>query len=565
MENIDNKTKLWEKIDIKWVIIIACVGFLVVFQVLPMLYLLVRSFISHGSFSLDNYRAVYTQSANWSALKNTFFSSLYSMFLSLTLAFPLAWLVGRTNLYNKKLFRTIFVTTYMIPPYVGAIAWSQLLNPRVGHLNVLFMKLFGLSEAPFNIYSMGGIVWVFTLFYYPYAFITISRAMEKMDPTLEEASKISGASPLKTIATITLPLMLPSILSAGLLVFVATSSAFGIPSIIGMPAKIDVLTTRIISATYVGTAEGISESTALAVSLMLIANAVLFFSTFVLGRRQYTTISGKSTRPNLVDLGKFRLPITILVWIFSIIAVFIPLISIVLTSLAQSISRPLGPGNISFDSWISVLKGNTYLNAFKNSLLTAGIAATVGTIISLLLAYLLVKTNVKGRHIPDFIITLGSSTPSIVIALALIMTMSGRFGINIYNTLTIIIIAFIIKYLMMAMRTIVSALSQVHISLEEAALNSGASWLRSFKDITLPLIAPSIVAGWFLIFMPCFYELSMTVLLYGAKTKTLGYLLYELQTYAEPQAASVLSVFILIVVLVSNTILNKVSKGDVGI
>ena len=191
--------------------------------------------------------------------------------------------------------------------------------------------------------------------------------------------------------------------------------------------------------------------------------------------------------------------------------------------------------------------------------------ALLPTILSVFIAYLAVKTNVKGRNLPDMLTIIGGSTPSIVIALALVITFSGNFGLNLYSTMWILVVSYLVKYMTMSVRTIAASLSQVHISLEEAALNSGASWLRTCKDIIMPLIAPSIIAGWFLIFMPSFYELTMSLLLYGSDTKTIGVLLYDLQTYADTQNASVLSVIILLIVLVGNVILNKLTKGNVGI
>lgn len=205
------------------------------------------------------------------------------------------------------------------------------------------------------------------------------------------------------------------------------------------------------------------------------------------------------------------------------------------------------------------------MGSAKNSLVSATMAASFGIVISCVMAYLLTRTRVKGRRIPDFLITVGSGTPSVVIALSLIMTMSGKFGINIYNTLIIMIIAYMIKYLLMGMRTVVSAMTQIHPSLEEASLVSGASWLRSFKNVTIPLIGPSVVAGWFLIFMPCFYELTMSTLLYSTDTKTLGYELFTYQTYHSQQTASALATAILVLVIVVNWVLNKLTKGEFSI
>jgi iron(III) transport system permease protein len=551
--------------DLKWIIIGGIALFLVVFQVFPLLYLIFRSFFSTGSFSLDAFKRVYSYPLNWDALCNTLISGGLAMVFGVLIAFPLAWLVGRTNLYGKKFFRTLFVMTYMVPPYVGAMAWLRLLNPAVGNLNVFLKTIFGLSEMPFNIYSIGGLVWVLTTFYYPYAFITISRAMEKMDPSLEEASRISGASPLKTLLTITMPMMAPSIVAAALLVFVSAASCYGIPSIIGAPGQIHTVTTRIIDFVYIGSQEGLTDATTMAVFLMIVANIVLYVSTFVVGRKQYITVSGKSTRPNIVDLGRWRVFFTLLVGFFAFVIVILPFLTVAVASITVNMGNPLRPDNITFRYWERIFTRKAILQSAWNSVVSGGVAATAGMLVSCVMAWLLTRTRVKGRRLPDFLITVGSGTPSVVIALALIMTMSGRFVINIYNTLSIMIIAYMIKYLLMGMRTVVSAMSQIHPSLEEASQISGAGWLRIFKDVTIPLIGPSVVAGWFLIFMPSFYELTMSTLLYSTNTKTLGYELFTYQTYHSQQTASALATAILLLVIGVNWLLNKLTGGEFSI
>ena len=552
-------------IDIKWIVILIVVAFLVIFEVIPLSYLLIRSLFPKGSFSLESFKRVYTYDLNWTALINTLVISGLTTLFGVILAFPLAFLVGRTDMYGKKFFRTLFVTTYMVPPYVGAMAWLRLLNPNAGVLNKFLMQMFNLPKAPFNIYTVGGIVWVLTCFYYPYAFITISRAMEKMDPSLEEASKISGASPIKTLMTITIPMMTPSIIAAGLLVFVASASAFGIPSIIGAPGQIYTVTTRIIDFVHIGSEEGLNDAMVLAVFLMAIANIVLYITTFVIGKRQYITMSGKSTRPNIVELGKWRMPITVIISIFSFFVVILPFVTVALTSFTVNMGKPIGLSNMSMSAWNKVFSRASILSSTKNSIIAGLAAAFFGIVISCIMAYLLQRTNVKGKRIPDFLITLGSGTPSVTIALALIISMSGKFKINIYNTLTIMIIAYMIKYMLMGMRTVVSAMSQVHPSLEEAAQISGANWLRMLKDVTVPLIGASIVAGFFLIFMPSFYELTMSTLLYSSNTKTIGYELYIYQTYHSQQVASALATAILLFVIIVNYLLNKLTKGQFSI
>lgn len=554
-------------LDFKWAVILIIVDFMLVFQVLPMVYLIIKAFFPEGSFTFEVFQRLYTYQMNLGALKNTLIAATVTMVLGTLIAFPLAWLVGRTNLFGKKFFRSLFVLTYMVPPYVGAMAWLRLLNPNVGTMNQFFRMIFGLGDTPgpLNIYTLGGLIWVLTTFYYPYAFITISRAMEKMDPSLEEASRISGASPLLTVFRVTLPMMTPSLIAGALLVFVAAMSCYGIPSIIGAPGKVHTVTTRIIEYNGLG-AQGISDATGLAVFLMALAILILYLSDFVVARKQYITVSGKSTRPNIVDLGKWRVPLTVLVSLFATIVVLIPFATILTTSFKIDVGKSLfDPENFTLTQWQTIFSRSETMSCLKNSLIFGVVTATVGIVVACTMSYLLQRTKIRGRKLPDFLITLGSGTPSVVIALGLIMTMKGDFGVNIYNTAYIMIVAYLIKYLMMGMRTVVSAMSQIHVSLEECSQISGASWTRTMLKITGPLIFPSIAAGWFLIFIPSFYELSMTTLLYSNSTKTIGFQLYEYWTFTSQPQSCAMAFGILMIVVVLNFLLNKLTKGEFSI
>jgi iron(III) transport system permease protein len=223
-----------------------------------------------------------------------------------------------------------------------------------------------------------------------------------------------------------------------------------------------------------------------------------------------------------VELGKWKWPAFSVVMGYGAISVFLPIGSVLVTSLIKSMSRPVTWDNLTLATWKAALENTQYTEPLMNSFILAITAATVATIIGIFIAYLLMKTKAKGRKIPDALATLGGATPGIVIALALIITFSGNFGLNLYSTMTILVVGYVVKYLTMSVRTISASLSQVHPSLEEAALNSGASWLQSLRDIMWPLIRPSVVAGWFLVFMPSFYELTMSIILYGSQTKTIG-------------------------------------------
>ena len=561
-----NAEKLWV-LDFKWVMILVIVDFLLFFQLLPMIFIVVRAVFPDGVFSFEVLKRLFTYPLNLVALRNTFTAAFATMILGTAIAFPLAWLVGRTNLYGKKFFRFLFVVTYMVPPYVGAMAWLRLMNPNVGSINQWLRALLHLSDAPgpLNVYTVPGMIWVLTSFYYPYAFITISRAMEKMDPSLEEASRVSGASPLKTVFTITLPMMTPSLIAGALLVFVSAMSCYGIPSIIGKPGNVNTVTTRIVEYVSLGQ-QGLNDATALSVVLMLVALIILFISDVVLAKRQYITVSGKSVKPAIVDLRSWRIPMTVIVSLFAVIMVLIPFITILYTSFKIDVGKNVwAPGNFTLANWTTVFARAETLGCLKNSLIYASITATIGLVIACVMSYLLQRTRIRGRNIPNFLITLGSGTPSVVIALGLIMTMRGNFGVNIYGTAYIMIIAYLVKYLMMGMRTVVSAMSQIHVSMEESSQISGASWLTTMRRITGPLIFPSIAAGWFLIFIPSFYELSMTTLLYSSTTKTIGFQLYEYWTFTSQPMSCAMAFGILLIVIVLNFILNRLTKGEFSI
>ena len=558
--------RVW-RFDFKWFIILAIVDFLLLFQLMPLIFTIVKAFFPDGHFSMETFRRLYSYSLNFDALKNTLTAAFATMILGTLFAFPLAWLVGRTNLYGRQFFRSLFVLTYMVPPYVGAMAWLRLLNPNVGTVNQWLRALFhlGSTPGPLNVYSLPGLIWVLSTFYYPYAFITISRAMEKMDPSLEEASRAAGASPLRALLSVTLPLMTPSLISGALLVFVSAASCYGIPSIIGVPGRVHTVTTRIVEYVSLGQ-QGLNDATGLSVFLLALALLILFVSDIVLARRQYITVSGKSVQPALVDLRRFRLPLTILVSLFAVVVILIPFATIFATSFKIDVGKSMFlKTNFTLSNWKTIFGRSETISCLKNSLLYATVTATVGIIVACTMSYLLQRTRIRGRKLPDFLITLGSSTPSVVIALSLIMTMKGNFGVNIYNTAYIMIIAYLIKYLMMGMRTVVSAMSQVHVSLEESSQIAGASWLKTMLRITGRLIFPSIAAGWFLIFIPSFYELSMTTLLYSSTTKTIGFQLYEYWTFTSQPMACAMAFGILMFVVLLNFLLGRLTRGQFSI
>ena len=539
--------------------------FLVAF---PMSLIFVESFITEaGTFTLDFLKKVFEVKANYISLINTFSISLLALFFTVLIGCPLAWIVTRTDMPAKGIFRTLFLVPYMIPPFIGAIAWGFLLSPRTGYVNKFLMTLFNTDTPFFNIYSYWGVVFVMSLYFYPYVFITVAGALERMDPSLEEAARASGAGMFRVARNITMPLVSPSIVSGGFLVFIATCANFGIPALIGAEGKVYVLTTRIFYYLYSQGFEGIEMATALSIFLVITSGIGLIANHLYLRKRQFTIIAGKSMRPNLVRLGKLRIPFFIGCCLFTFMTMIAPLLCIVLISLLKAYGVKLAWENFTLYNYKYILfdyelTRASIWNSVKLSLMAATILMFVGSII----AYIIVRTKIIGRKILEFLSTLPYSIPGTVVALSMILAFSGKFcGINLYNTLWIILMAYIARYMAFSVKAIAASLEQVHMSLEEAARISGASWLKTFKDVVAPLIRPGLIAAWFLCFMPMLRELTVSVLLYGPDTRTIGVAVYELQDAGYYDTSAALATLVLIVIFTGNFIMKKITRGQFGI
>ena len=552
--------------DPQWGILLPILGLLLAFGVFPLFLVLFRSFLVGSSLSLGNYLRVFGRPANWRALMTTLQMAGLTTLFSLLLAIPLAWLVSRTDVPGRDTLRVLFTIPYMIPPYLGAIAWSQLLNPDVGYINRVLRWLLGLTESPFDIYTFAGLTWVMVLFEMPLALLTLASGLEKMDPALEESARMAGAGRFRVLTRITLPLLTPSLISAGSLVFAAAIAAFGVPALIGSPGRIHVLTTRITSYLYQGGVGGLREATALSSILMVISLVVFLLATWLVGRRRFTVVGGKSLRPPIVPLGRLRGPVLALAVGFVLLTVAVPLGSILLTSLLRSRGAVIRWSSLTLEKYQYVLTSypDGWL-ALRNSLLLGFATATAGVLIGFLIAYLRVRLRRRPGRWADLFTTMAYATPGSVIAVGLILAFSGAYGVTLYGSMAILVIAYATKHLAFGVRTSAASLEQVDHVLEEAARTSGAGWLQTLRHILLPLIRSGVVAGWLLIFMPAFYELTMSILLYSSGTMTVGVALYQLESYSDPQAASVLAVLVLVIVLVGNVLLRRVTGGQVGL
>lgn len=536
--------------------------FIIVFILIavPLILLFVESF--HGEdagFTLKNYTDTFSRKSNVRSALNTLNLALLTSLFATVIGSVLAWIVARTDIPGKALLKTLLMIPYMIPPFIGAMGWMFLFG-RSGYVNKMWEALFG--HFLFNIHSFSGLVLVMTMYMYPPVFITVYTALVNMDASLEEAGRICGAKLFRVMRNVSLPLVLPSILSGALLVFAMSAANFGIPTLIGMPARIHVLTTRIMSYIASGTERGLSRATSLSVILIGIAITGLILNNILVSKSKFTTISGKSTRPADIKLGKFKIPVGISVWIFVSMAVFLPMFALILTSLWKAWGLPFKVSSFTFKNYYNVLfvDANTK-TAIGNSFIFAIISATLVTIIGSLIAYFTQRQKGFLSRTMDILSTLPQAIPGTALAVAMILMWSGRFGVNLYNTMWIIIVAYTARYMFFSVRTVSGAVKQIHISLEEAGRSVGSKPLKVLKDITLPILKPALISSWALVFMPTFRELTLSILLYGPTTRTIGVTIYELQEGGEYQMASAFASIVLIIAFFLQFAVNRYLFG----
>ena len=540
--------------------------FLFLTCIYPFLTLFGKVLFSGPEQSLDLSHLVYVlkSASTQKAIGNTLWVSFWTSLVSVLLALPLAWIFTQTDLPRAGFFRSLFCLPYAIPPYIGAIAWIYLANPTNGLLNL------ALGEGSLNVYTYPGLIWVMGSFFYTFVLLSVLSSLDRLDTSMIEAARLSGASSLRVFFQIIFPLILPSVLSGTLLVALASAASFGVPALIGNPARIFLMTTKIYTLQKMGSLNGIYQAGALSIVLLLLAVVVLSFNQYLSKRYSFQTVSGKASRASLIELGRWKWPVVVgLVGLIGILFL-LPVLGIMITALSQ-IPGEWAMSNFGWANFSRVLfemeeTGRAFWNSFR---LGVG-AATAATLLGVLISFVRHKTRLPGRSVLELIASVPFSIPGTVVALALIMTFSGRlFGVfpSLYNTLTLLWLAYLTKYLSFAVRTSGDGFTQIDDCLAEAARVSGASWFKTLTTIWLPLLKPSLVAAWFLVFMPVFSELTMTIMLSGPGMETVGTLLFQLQEYADVSGggAAVLAIVIIACVTTVNLLVKAISKGKYGL
>ena len=547
---------------------VVCFILLLIIVVVPIFMIVYNAFFYEGKFSADLFIEQMTDSKNLEAMFNTLKIALLATVLGTIMGVFYAWLLGRSDIPAKGLMRALFNIPYMFPPFLGAMAWDLLLNGRSGYLNRFLKTTFGLSKMPFNINSIAGIVFVEVSYYFPFVFMQVVSALERMDPTLEECARIAGAKQSTVIWKITLPLVKPAISAGALLILTTSLAHFGVPSILGYAKGIYTLPTRIYAVIYNsgGSFDGIRQGAALSVMLVVVVALALILQNKILSSGSYDIIKGKSMRPTLIKLRGAKIPLLIISILTLVLIVIVPLAMIVLISFIKAYGLPLKLENFTLAQYQKVFNANGTLDSIKNSLFASITAGIVCMFLGTLVAYVVQKIKPKGKGVLEVISMLPYAIPGTVLSIGVILAWSGNIlGISLYNTIWIILVAYLARYLSFSMKTSSAALLQVHSSLEEAARVCGASHTESLADITLPLIRPAMVSGFFLIFLPAMREVTTSILLYGPNSRTLGVQIYSLRDAGMiPQAAALATVAIGIIIIL-NTIVTQITKDRKGV
>ncbi|MBU0927669.1 MAG: iron ABC transporter permease [Spirochaetes bacterium] len=533
---------------------------LVVIVAVPVLLIIGTAFFEEGRLNLAAIAKVLGDPDTYMALWNSVKIATGTTIVSTAIGVFFAWLVARTDLPFKRTMKALFLVPFMLPSFIGALAWKILLSPRAGYISKLLMGMFGLEKCPIDIMSIGGIIMVESMYLFPFVFLQVAGALERMDPTLEESARISGARLMTITRKITLPLVMPSILAGALLVALYSLAHFGVPAILGAEKGIYNIPTKIYERIHSsgGSMAGIKVGTILSTILVVTAAIILKLQDVVLKKGQFQIIAGKSMRPTVLKLRGLKVPMLVVCIVYLAVTVVMPTVTIMLVGGLKTYGLPLALKNLSLDNYVQLFRMKLTTDAIWNSLWLSVSAAFVTMLAGTMISYVIVKMKVPGKFLLQFLGVLPFSLPGTVIALGCILTWSGRFGVNLYNSAWIIFVAYIARYMAFSIKSNSAALEQVSDSLEEASRACGATHFQTLKNIVLPLVRPGMISAFFLIFLPALRELTTSVLLYGPKSRTLGVAIYALNEDGETVMAAALATIALLIIFIGETTIRKV-------
>ena len=518
------------------------------------------------TFSPDRFISVLMNPNVHLALLNSLITCTGGTLIAVTVGLAFAWIVVRTDTPAKRLIAATGMLPLFVPPLVGGVAWAILGSPKTGLLNTFLAKA-GL-DLRVNLYSTEGIIFVFGMYYAPYVYMFTSAALKNMDPSLEEAAEMSGASSLRTMLTVTFPLIAPAIASGMLLSFVVMLGIYGIPAVLGAPANISVLTTYIYTLTN-WSPPLYGNAASVAIILMVVTGLLVVVQNKVLSGRSYTTVAGKAFRPRALRLGPWRFVTLALAMLYLFVVVVLPTAALLVAGFRKFLFIRDLPS--LFDakqySWVHferLFANPQTVRALVNTLEVGLITALLGGVLAFAIGYTVTRSRAPGRSIVDAIATVPVAIPGLVIGVAYLWAWIGLPG-GIYGTIWILALAFIARFIPDTVKALSTSLMQIHRELEEAAWLCGRSTLNTIGTVVLPLSRPGVTAAMTLLFILSTRELGSSLFLYSSgsmvmSVQLLGY--YEGGNLSITAAYSLVQVVLLGVVIGIGNLLSRGARID---
>jgi len=523
-----------------------------------------------GPLTLQNFIEVYADAATYEILVNTLLFALGSVGVALLFAVPLSWLLVRTDIPLKKTFYVLLTVGILIPVFLRTIAWILLLSPRIGLLNKWLVEIFNLAGPPLSLYNIPGMAFIQGVSFVPGAFFMLSAAYRSMDPSLEEAAYTSGVGKFTTFLNINIPITLPAIAAVMVYLFMTGIAVFEVPAIIGLPARILVLSALIYTATSPPTGlpeYGIAGAYG---GVMLVVGLALayFYVRLVKQGKKFTVITGRGYRPREIALGRWKWPAIAFVLFYLSIEVFIPFLILLWTSFVPYLQLPSAAAlkTMTLRNYLTIpdyAGTRPFINTF---ILMLGVP-TLAMILSVLVSWVVVRTQVRFRGTLDTVAFLPHAIPGILVAVGLAyLSLAYRDYFPLYGTVLIIMLAHVINWVAYGTRTSNSVMIQVHRELEEAGKVAGASTPRVLWKIVLPLIAAGVLNSWIWIGMLSYREVTMALTLYTRNNAVISTVVWQFWSSGWiPQVSAlgvVLIVFALIVVGSVRVALARI--GEIG-
>jgi iron(III) transport system permease protein len=478
--------------------------------------------------SLDNFVTVLGNPNVHHALANSLIACTGGTALAVAIGLAFSWIVVRTNTPWKGFIGVASLIPLFVPPLVAGVAWSILGSPKSGLLNTM-MKWIGLDWR-IDLYSMAGLILVFGMYYAPYVYMFTASALRNMDPSLEEAAEIVGVGPVRTLFTVTFPLIAPAIISGMLLSFIVMLGIYGIPAVLGAPANISVLTTYIFKLTN-WSPPLYSTAAAVAIILMVVTGALVVLQQRVLSGRSFITVAGKAFRPRALDLGPWRWLTLALALLYLFIVVVLPTLALIVAAFRRFLFIPnvaslFDMRHYSLVHFESIFDNPLTMRSIWNTMEVGLITAVLGGILAFAIGYTVHRGSAPGRRGIDLIATLPVAIPGLVIGVAYLWAWIGLPG-GLYGTIWILALAFVARFMPDTMKALSTSLLQIHRELEEAAWICGKGRIATIRTIVLPLARPGTIAAMTLLFILAIRELGSSLFLYTSDTTVMAVLLLD--------------------------------------